>query len=303
MANANELMQQLKLGKHTDYPEHYSADWLQAVPRQINRDSIGLHAATKLPFHGVDDWTGYELSWLNQLGVPQVAVARFRVPADSPNLIESKSFKLYLNSFNEQQWQDWQSVTDTMIRDLSACAGAPVTVKLFSLAEFTQQPIQNLPGQSIDDCLNAHPDQPTAAPISTYDYQPTLLAGAADLTSDVVSETLHSHLLKSNCLITNQPDWGSLLIRYRGPKIDRQALLRYLISFRRHNEFHEQCVERIFTDLMHYCGCQQLTVYARYTRRGGLDINPFRSNVATSAAENADDNAAEPLLVQRLCRQ
>lgn len=256
----------LNLGQPTHYPTQFDASLLQAVPRQLNRTPIGIAEQQPLPFTGVDLWTGYELSWLNQDGLPQVAVAEFTVPCNSANLIESKSFKLYLNSFNDSRWSSWAAVQQQLVLDLSDCAGSPVQVQLMRLAEASQRPLGELPGQCLDD---------QQLRIDEYDYNPTLLALG---NGHQVDETLHSHLLKSNCLITNQPDWGSVVIHYRGQHIDPAALLRYIVAFRHHNEFHEQCVERIFMDLQQQLGLQQLTVYARYTRRGGLDINPFRSN-------------------------
>ncbi|RUO32052.1 NADPH-dependent 7-cyano-7-deazaguanine reductase QueF [Aliidiomarina sedimenti] len=271
----NDAMANLTLGQTTEYPEQYDASLLQPVPRSLNRLPIGIED-NDLPFHGVDEWTGYELSWLTSKGLPQVAIARFVVPVTSPNLIESKSFKLYLNSFNQSRFADWQQVQQTMAVDLSRCAGAPVDVLLYSLEEFAARPIAALAGQSIDQ---------QDIEIEHYQYQPGLLRlvdehAEHSKTADV-SEVLCSDLLKSNCLITNQPDWGSVSIAYSGPQIDRASLLRYLVSFRGHNEFHEQCVERIFQDLRQHCRCQQLTVTARYTRRGGLDINPLRSTSKT----------------------
>ncbi|KFZ31694.1 7-cyano-7-deazaguanine reductase [Pseudidiomarina salinarum] len=262
----------LSLGRPTDYPTAFDAGLLQAVPRQLNRSAIGLNEMSELPFQGQDYWTGYELSWLNARGMPQVAVGEFVIPATSPSLVESKSFKLYLNSFNNCQWADWDAVRDQLQQDLSACAGATVQVKLLTVQQAQQQPFTELPG----DCLD---NQDIA--ITEYDYNAGLLAHSDD---NEVTETLHSHLLKSNCLITNQPDWGSVMIRYRGKTIDRAALLRYIVSFRHHNEFHEQCVERLFVDLKTQLDIKQLTVYARYTRRGGLDINPFRSDFETAPA-------------------
>jgi len=220
-----------------------------------------------LPFQGQDQWTLYELSWLNAKGKPVVALGEVTIPAESRNLIESKSFKLYLNSFNQTKFADFAAVTATLTRDLSACAEGDVEVRLFTLTNAPHQ-IADFPGECLDDLDIS---------IKNYDFSADLLADSIK-TDTVVDETLHSHLLKSNCLVTGQPDWGSVVIHYRGPQIDREKLLHYLISFRQHNEFHEQCVERIFTDLQRYCQPENLTVYARYTRRGGLDINPFRSN-------------------------
>ena len=262
----NDLEASLPLGKTTGYRSEYDAGLLCPFPRKVKRDEIGV--GMELPFGGFDIWNAYELSWLNDKGKPVVAMAEFRIPCSSANLIESKSFKLYLNSFNQTRFVDFEKVRQTMRKDLGRAAGETVEVRLIPASEFSAERIVPLPGRCIDD-LDIE--------VGSYSLDPSLLDGAAD-PQQTVDETLHSHLLKSNCLVTNQPDWGSVLIRYRGAKIDPEALLRYLISFRQHNEFHEQCVERIFVDLMRYCRSEQLSVYARYTRRGGLDINPFRSN-------------------------
>lgn len=264
----NPALSALTLGKATEYRDQYDATLLQAVPRSMNREPLGLYPDA-LPFHGADIWTLYELSWLNANGLPQVALAEVELDAYSANLIESKSFKLYLNSFNQTRFADWQSVQRTLQHDLAHCAQGGVQVTLQRLDQVEGLPIAGLPGVCIDD-------QPIT--IDHYCFDASLLSNAADPARQV-DETLVSHLLKSNCLITHQPDWGSLMIRYRGGAIDREALLRYLVSFRHHNEFHEQCVERIFNDIQRFCQPQALTVYARYTRRGGLDINPWRSNV------------------------
>jgi len=256
----------LPLGKATVYTSIYDPTLLCPFPRQVKRDVIGVTGV--LPFGGYDIWNAYELSWLNRKGKPVVAMGECHIPCETPNLIESKSFKLYLNSFNQTRFDDSGQVTETIVNDLSAAAGGRVRVRLIDSEQFVTEQIQLLPGDCIDD-LDIE--------IANYALDPSLLEDAADHDQQV-SEELHSHLLKSNCLVTSQPDWGSVLIRYQGGLINREALLRYLVSFREHNEFHEQCVERIFVDLMRYCRPQKLTVYARYTRRGGLDINPFRSN-------------------------
>ncbi len=256
----------LLLGKTTEYVSIYDPQLLCPFPRQVKRDEIGVRG--ELPFSGYDIWNAFELSWLNLKGKPVVAMGEFHFPCTSPYLIESKSFKLYLNSFNQTKISGFVEAEQRMIHDLSQAAGAPVQVHLFTSDRFRQEKIEPLSGESIDN-LDIEVD--------LYSITPVLLEGAAD-PSQMVEEELTSDLLKSNCLVTNQPDWGSLLIRYRGGRIDREALLRYIISFRQHNEFHEQCVERIFVDLQRYCQPEKLTVYARYTRRGGLDINPFRSN-------------------------
>lgn len=263
----HQALAALTLGKPTAYRDSYDASLLQAVPRSMNREPLGLYPDS-LPFHGADIWTLYELSWLNAKGLPQVAVGEISLNANSLNLIESKSFKLYLNSFNQTNFPDWEAVRSTLQRDLAACAQGDVSVTLFSVDQIEGSPIARLAGECLDQ---------QDISIESYEFDTGYLQGATG--SRVVEETLVSHLLKSNCLITNQPDWGSVQIRYRGPQINREALLRYLVSFRHHNEFHEQCVERIFNDLLRFCQPEQLSVYARYTRRGGLDINPWRSNV------------------------
>lgn len=262
----HQALSGLTLGKTTDYRDEYDASLLQPVPRSLNRDPLGLRAES-LPFHGADIWTLYELSWLNQNGLPQVAVGEVSLDARSRNLVESKSFKLYLNSFNQTRFSSWEQVRETLQRDLSACAEGDVEVRLYRLSELEGEPVAHFHGECIDE---------QEIVIDSYEFDANYLQGAAG--EKVVEETLVSHLLKSNCLITNQPDWGSVQIAYRGPQIDREKLLRYLVSFRHHNEFHEQCVERIFNDIQRFCQPEKLSVYARYTRRGGLDINPWRSN-------------------------
>ncbi|AYA05830.1 NADPH-dependent 7-cyano-7-deazaguanine reductase QueF [Rahnella aquatilis] len=262
----NPALAQLTLGKSTANVDQYDASLLQAVPRSMNREPLGLYP-DNLPFHGADIWTLYELSWLNAKGLPQVAVGEISLNANSQNLIESKSFKLYLNSFNQTVFADWQAVKETLTRDLSACAQGEVTVSVSRLSEIEGSAVGHFDGVCIDE---------QDIEIDSYEFSTDYLANAKG--AEIVEESLVSHLLKSNCLITHQPDWGSVQVQYRGPKIDHEALLRYLVSFRHHNEFHEQCVERIFNDLLRFCQPEKLAVYARYTRRGGLDINPWRSN-------------------------
>lgn len=271
-SNAKELAG-LTLGKKTEYTNQYDPSLLQPVPRSLNRND--LHLGDTLPFKGSDLWTLYELSWLNAKGLPQVAVGEVTIPATSANLIESKSFKLYLNSFNQTRFNDWEKVEATLVQDLSACAGEAVSVTVRPVQDYTDSLIVTMHGDCIDD---------QDIEITHYDFDDALLKEATG--QDEVEECLHSHLLKSNCLITNQPDWGSVEIQYQGKKINREALLRYIVSFREHNEFHEQCVERIFTDIMRYCQPTKLTVYARYTRRGGLDINPYRSTEQVEPSHN-----------------
>ena len=259
-------LKSLKLGQKTEYASQYDRTLLQPVPRALNRDGLGI--TQNQPFTiGSDIWTAYEISWLNEKGLPQVAIADIYLDYQSQNLIESKSFKLYLNSFNQSKFADFNAVQQTMQRDLSECAQGDVKVRLNPVAVYDSQKIDHLQGDCIDE---------QDIEITSYEFNADWLKDC--VSDEIVEEKLVSHLLKSNCLITNQPDWGTLHIHYIGKKIDHEKLLRYVVSFRQHNEFHEQCVERIFCDLMHYAKPEKLTVYARYTRRGGLDINPFRSN-------------------------
>ena len=260
----------LTLGKSTEYCSEYNPKLLQAVPRSLNRDDLSLQS-NHLPFIGEDVWYGYELSWLNNKGKPVVAVAEFRFPCTSPNLVESKSFKLYLNSFNQSKFSSLDDVKTVLIKDLSATAQTQAEVKLFTVEHCPELAI--ISAEKTYFCIDEED-----ITIDSYHYQGELLNKAqVNSSSEDTSEKLVSHLLKSNCLITNQPDWASIYIDYKGKAIDHAILLEYLVSFRQHNEFHEQCVERIFCDLQQYCQLDELTVFARYTRRGGLDINPFRS--------------------------
>ena len=269
------------LGKHSAYPAEYDPTLLFPIPRAPKRAELQISGT--LPFFGVDIWTAYEISWLNLRGKPQIAIATFMVPADSPNIIESKSFKLYLNSFNQARLDDSATLVERMRVDLSAAAGAPVQVTLTEAAQFGQLRFNELGGLALDRLdveieAAAHPDG-------------SILR--ADHDQATVEETFVSHLLKSNCPVTSQPDWGSVQIHYVGAPIDQEQLLKYIIGFRDHNEFHEQCVERIFSDILHYCRPQKLAVYARYTRRGGLDINPWRSNFSSARLPSLDRNARQ----------
>ncbi|MCP4991608.1 MAG: NADPH-dependent 7-cyano-7-deazaguanine reductase QueF [Colwellia sp.] len=268
--NATELSK-LTLGKSTQYCSEYTADLLQGVPRSLNRDDLALDQS-KLPFIGEDVWYGYELSWLDEKGKPVVAVAEFRFSCTSENIVESKSFKLYLNSFNQTRFSSIKEVEEVLTKDLSNIAGSPAKVKLFGVDHCPALDIVKSTGNCF--CIDGEDIS-----VDTYEYNAQLLENAQDKKNGTqVEEHLVSHLLKSNCLITNQPDWASVYINYRGKAINHAVLLQYLISFRQHNEFHEQCVERIFCDLQEFCQLESLTVFARYTRRGGLDINPFRSS-------------------------
>lgn len=252
-----------QLGKQTHYKTTYDSSLLFPIPRQINRDKIGLD--NFLPFQGFDIWNGYELSWLNDKGKPVVAILELVVPCDSPNLIESKSLKLYLNSFNQTKFANVAEVKALITRDLSSVAGKSVKLSIILPQDFNTLQMQELAGECIDELDVA---------IDCYQTKAEYLS----VGDKIVEETLVSHLLRSNCLVTNQPDWGTVQIYYYGYAINHEGLLKYIISFREHNEFHEHCVERIFVDIMNRCRPEKLAVYARYTRRGGLDINPMRAN-------------------------
>ena len=263
--------EQSQLGKTSSYADQYDPSLLFPLPRQPKRDEIGISGQP--PFLGADLWTAYELSWLNPRGKPQVAIAHFTVPCESPHIIESKSFKLYLNSFNNSRFDDARQVLERLKADLSEAAwrGAErqgsVGVRLLTPAQFEQEQVRELDGLSLD-----------RLDVECTQYQPAPELLRADHELPPVTEVLVSDLLKSNCLVTGQPDWASVRISYTGAPIDQERLLQYLVSFRNHNEFHEQCVERIFMDLWTRCQPVKLSVYARYTRRGGLDINPWRSS-------------------------
>lgn len=252
------------LGKAQDYRDTYAPELLFPISRAEARGQ--LFGADKAPFTGQDLWSAYELSWLDLKGKPQVAMAEFSVPADSPNIIESKSFKYYLNSLNQSRFESWKSLSDVLAEDLSKAAGAEVGVELYSLnveAVLTT----HIPGECVD--------QLDAADFE-YTPDPSLLRVVGD--QKVVGEALYSHLLKTNCPVTGQPDWATVWVQYSGPKIEPASFLRYVVSFRQHQDFHENCVEKMFADILLKCHVEELTVYARYTRRGGLDINPFRTN-------------------------
>jgi 7-cyano-7-deazaguanine reductase len=261
------------LGHDVAYPDRYDAALLFPIDRATNRASLGIAAA--LPFTGQDIWNAYELSWLNARGKPQVALGRFTVPADSPRIVESKSFKLYLNSLNQTRLPDADAYIERVVADVSAAVGAPVVLDLMPSARFADARMGVLPGETLDDL---------DIDIDRYTPDPALLRCAPD--ADIVEETLSSELLKSNCPVTGQPDWGGVQVHYRGPRIHRPALLAYIVSFRQHTEFHEHCVERMFMDIMAACGPSRLCVYARYTRRGGLDINPWRATPGMAAPDD-----------------
>ena len=271
--------EQSQLGKNSAYVDQYDASLLFPIPRAVKREELGIRSVPI--FLGADLWTAFELSWLNLKGKPQVAIAHITVPAESTHIIESKSFKLYLNSFNATRFVDAQAVRDCMREDLDTALWhggqimARCGVKIILSEEFDKEPVHELDGLNLDrmDIECTH-----------YQPAPELLQTQKD--EAPVTETLVSHLLKSNCLVTGQPDWGSVQISYSGDQIDQAGLLQYIVSFRNHNEFHEQCVERIFMDIWTRCKPLKLSVYARYTRRGGLDINPWRTSHPQSPPPN-----------------
>lgn len=273
--------EQSELGRSSEYDAGYNPDRLFAIPRAAKRQEIGVDP-NELPFYGFDCWNHYEVSWLNENGKPIVALAEIIYDCATAYLIESKSLKLYFNSFNNTPFKNSEEIKLTIERDLAARLDGKVQVKILSLREKELTRIQATPqGECLDDL---------DVTCSVYLVEPEYLSVE---NKQIIEEVLYSNLLKSNCLVTNQPDWGTVQITYTGKKINREGLLKYLVSFRNHNEFHEQCIERIFVDIMHQCKPEKLTVYGRYTRRGGLDINPYRST-----------EKVEPLgLNQRLIRQ
>jgi 7-cyano-7-deazaguanine reductase len=280
MSKNNFNVESSELGKKSEYAAHYNPDKLFPIPRQAKRQEIGIDSG-KLPFHGFDCWNHYEVSWLNENGKPVVAMAEIIYSSDSTHIIESKSMKLYFNSFNNTKFKNHHVVAEIIKRDFEPRVGGEVLVTITPLSEMQDQVIHaRLSGESID-----HLD----VVCDIYTVSPELLV----VENLVVTETLCSDLLKSNCLVTSQPDWGSVQITYTGKKINRESLLKYIVSFRNHDEFHEQCIERIFVDIMRICQPECLAVYGRYTRRGGLDINPYRSSTPVPS----------PFKQWRLCRQ
>lgn len=255
------------LGKATEYADRYDPGLLFAIPRADGRAALGLSA--RLPFTGCDLWTAWEVTWLTPNGVPRIASVEFEIPFDSPNLIESKSLKLYLGSFAMTRVESRSKLADTIAEDLSAGIGSDARVRFHESSHDTA--IRDFDGSCID-AADTRCDR--------FDVDASLLQAG----EEQVSETLHSHQLRSLCPVTDQPDLGSVLIRYSGPRIDPAGLLRYVVSYRQHNDFHEACVERMFLDISDRCQPENLTVYARYQRRGGIDINPFRSNFESAPA-------------------
>jgi 7-cyano-7-deazaguanine reductase len=253
------MLERSHLGVKSVYVNSYNPKLLYPIPRAIKRDELGI---TGNEFYGVDIWNHYEISWLNVGGKPSVAIGEIIIPASSPNIIESKSMKLYFNSFNGTVFESIKQLVDTVIKDLSNATGDKIKFNLIPLdgdGVFTKPSGVCLDGLNVDcDTYQPHPEYLTVSEVE-------------------IEEELYSNLLKSNCLVTYQPDWGSVHIKYTGRQISHEGLLKYIVSLREHNEFHEQCVERIFHDIMKYCKPALLTVYARYTRRGGIDINPYRT--------------------------
>lgn len=261
----SNVLSSAPLGQEVAYPDRYDPGLLFPIPRDGNRQSLRIPDV----WHGADIWNAYEVSWLDARGKPVVALARFTFPSDSPFLIESKSLKLYLNSLNQEPMSDIALVQQRIEADLSAAAGSPVAVEVWRLRDYPDQTYGPMQGECIDDI---------DIDCSNYSPEPGMLKCAPCGTD--VSETLVSDLLKSNCPVTGQPDWASVQITYSGPKIDRASLLQYIVSLRQHTEFHEHCIEKMYCDIWQACQPTALSVYARYTRRGGLDINPWRSSHA-----------------------
>ena len=264
------------LGKTSENPNAYSPEILFPIPRSENRQTLGLADSTKLPFFGVDIWNAYEISWLGMTGKPEVAIAQIQTPAESPFIFESKSLKLYLNSLNHSRFASIEEVQSIIAEDLSKAAGAKVSVKLSGPELWPKLKFKEFEGKLLDR-LNLEID-PNLGPDKSW------LSAKED--ESPVEETLISNLLRSNCPVTGQPDWASVQIHYVGPEINEEGLLRYLIAFRQHQEFHEHCVEKIFCDIKAMCKPSKLSVYARYTRRGGIDINPFRTDFNAPWPEN-----------------
>jgi len=269
-------MSTIPLGKASEYPDQYDPSLLFPIPRSENRLKLDIKPNQALPFVGVDIWNAFELSWLNKKGKPQIALAEFQIPADSPNMIESKSFKLYLNSMNSARFEDEAEVRERLITDLSAVAGSKITTRINQNEVVAKKGIQEMSGVLMDR-LDIEIDPSLSA-------DPALLE--VNESFGPIEQCLVSHLLKSNCPVTGQPDWASIQIRYQGRPILEEGLLRYLIGFRQLGEFHEHCVETIFADVKRQCKPEKLSVYARYTRRGGLDINPFRTDHNAPWPEN-----------------
>lgn len=257
-----EIREEGHLGKTVPYDPYYNPERLFSVSRKATREELGIDPV-KLPFHGFDYWNHYEVSWLDPKGKPVVALAEIVYECDSPNIIESKSMKLYFQSFNNTKFENSTVLEEVIKKDFKKVLGAQAHVRVISVDE-KETVYQGFEGKNLDTL---------ELECSVYHVEPQFLFTE----ENNVEEAVYSHLLKSNCLITHQPDWGSVQITYKGKKINHEGLLKYIVSYRNHNEFHEQCIERIFMDIMRHCSPEELTVHGRYTRRGGIDINPYRS--------------------------
>lgn len=273
MTSFEKIAQECPLGRTTEYVENYAPDKLFPIPRTLAREKSGIDS-NALPFDGVDYWNGVELSWLNPKGKPAVATIELCFPCTAPMIVESKSIKLYLNSFTQSTFSDHLEVQNTITKDLSAAAGKAVNVIVTPLQAIKSEQFGRFPGHNLD-----HLD------IETHCYQvnPDFLICHE---GPEIEETLCSELLKSNCMATGQPDWGAIQIHYHGKRIDHAGLLKYIISYRQHVGFGEHCVEQIFKDILERCRPDRLSVYARYTKRGGLDICPFRTNSDSTPPPN-----------------
>lgn len=269
------MVEDSPLGKKTASIETYTPGLLYPVARLLARNKLGIDLKN-LPFHGFDLWNGFEFSWLNLKGKPQIALLLFEFPCDSPYIVESKSLKLYLNSFIQSRFDSKEQVEATLRSDIESVIEAKIGLKLLEVSD--KKPAIGLIEGKCLDSLDIE--------VSSYSRDPSLL----QVTGEKVKETLYSHLLKSNCMATGQPDWGTLVVNYEGPAIDPSSLLKYIISYRSHVGFAEHCVEQIYVDILEKCKPKKLTVYARYTRRGGLDINPVRSNFEKSSLKREDLN-------------
>lgn len=260
------------LGESVGYTSRYDPSQLYAINREEGRRVLGI---TSLPFHGVDYWNAYEVSWLNQSGKPVVACVTLCIPADSPNIVESKSLKLYLNSFNQTSVDSPERFRAMVKQDVGSLVGADIEVLVYSAAQWSEAFSPVLPVGVCLDELDISPRH--------YQPAPSLLAHS---NNEQLTEVVYSHLLRSCCPVTSQPDWATVEISYSGQQICHRSLLAYIVSYRQHNDFHEHCVENIFTDIQRHCQPSSLTVSARYTRRGGIDINPWRSTDKQLKAQN-----------------
>lgn len=252
-----------RLGAATRYPRQYDPQLLVSIAREQGRAVLSPSA---LAPYGVDLWTAYELSWLDPAGKPRVAVGEFTVASDSDAIVESKSLKLYLNSLNQTVFDSQASLVATLEKDLGRAFGGPLEISLWPPDDYGRKGLALPPGICLDEL---------AVTCEHYRPEPSLLSMDC---GRVVEETLHSHLFKTNCPVTGQPDWATVIIAYKGPALDRAGLLRYLVSFRGHQGFHENAIEQLFADILERCQPVSLSIHGRYTRRGGLDINPYRSS-------------------------